>query len=294
MTATGPSRSGDGAASSSKPGLVESIARISRRTACHAAGFIAILTRAPRASPGRILLWPSRSLLLVGLLISIAVIAAAMRYLDVWAIDEVRHVPLRVLETFDQITDLGLSGWFLYPTAVLVIAIAALARTALGRITNLVLVSIVLRLLFVFFAIGAPGLVFTILKRIIGRVRPSALGPFAYIPFSWQSEYASFPSGHSATAFSAAVALGLLFPRARLALWVYAVTIALSRVVITVHYPSDVIAGALVGGFGALAVRNWFAVRRLAFTTMADGKPVALPGPSLRRIKAVARKLIGA
>jgi undecaprenyl-diphosphatase len=265
-----------------------------RRTGSHLAAFVAILWRAPRplsrpASP-----WPSHARLLVGLVISTAIVAAAMLYLDLWAIEQVRLFPFRVLQTFDDITDLGLSGWFLLPTSMLVIVLAALATPALGRTANLVLVSIVVRLQFVFFAIAAPGLFFTVLKRLVGRVRPSVWGPFAYMPFSWQPEYASFPSGHSTTAFSAAVALGALFPRARVAFWLYAVVIAASRVIITVHYPSDVIAGALVGGFGAIVVRNWFAARRLGFAIAPEGRVVTLPGPSLHRIKMVARKLRGA
>jgi len=291
MTATGRSQSRD-ELKSTKSGLIASMRSALRRTGSHLVAFVAILWRAPRsprASP-----WPTRTRLLGGLVVSIAIVAAAMLYLDLWAIEQVRLFSFRVLQTFDDITDLGLSGWFLFPTGALVIAIAAIATPALGRIANLVLLSLVVRLQFVFFAVAAPGLFFTVLKRVVGRVRPSVWGPFAYMPFSWQPEYASFPSGHSTTAFSAAVALGALFPRARLALWLYAVTIAASRVIITVHYPSDVIAGALVGGFGAIVVRNWFAARRLGFAIAPDGRVVTLPGPSLHRIKMVARKLRGA
>ena len=69
--------------------------------------------------------------------------------------------------------------------------------------------------------------------------------------------------------------------------------IALSRVVLTAHYPSDVIAGAVVGTCGALLVRRWFAARRLAFAAGPDGRIRALPGPSLQRIKRVAGRLVG-
>jgi undecaprenyl-diphosphatase len=293
MTATGRSQSHDEVAAA-KSGLVVSIRSALRRAGSHMVAFVALLWRPPRLSFRRVSPWPSPPRLLAGLVLCIASIAAAMLYLDVWAIDQVRFLPFRVLQIFDDITDLGLSGWFLFPTGLLVIAIAFLATPALGRIANLVLLSIVVRLQFVFFAVAAPGLCFTVLKRLVGRVRPSALGPFAYMPFSWQPEYASFPSGHSTAAFSAAIALGTLFPRARLALWLYALTIAASRVIITVHYPSDVIAGALVGGFGAILVRNWFAARRLGFTIASDGRVVTLPGPSLHRTWMVARKLVGA
>jgi undecaprenyl-diphosphatase len=293
MTACGRSQSRDERVST-KSGLIASIGRVLRRTGSQVVAFVAILGRAPRPSSGRASPWPSSLRLLAGAAITIAMVAAAMVYLDAWAIDQVRLIPFQVIQLFDDITDLGLSGWFLFPTSALVIAIAAVATPALGRIANLVLLSIVVRLQFVFFAVAAPGLIFTVLKRLVGRVRPSMLGPFAYMPFSWQPEYASFPSGHSTTAFSAAIALGALFPRARPLFWLYAVTIAASRVIITVHYPSDVIAGALVGGFGAILVRNWFAARRLGFAVAPDGRIVTLPGPSLGRIRMVARKLSGA
>ena len=75
-------------------------------------------------------------------------------------------------------------------------------------------------------------------------------------------------------------------------MWIYAVLIALSRVVITAHHPSDVIGGAIVGAVGAVMVRNWLAARRLGFSVAADGSVRAMPGPSFRRIiKAVARRL---
>jgi membrane-associated phospholipid phosphatase len=58
------------------------------------------------------------------------------------------------------------------------------------------------------------------------------------------------------------------------------------------HYPSDVVAGAVVGALGALLVRDWFAARRLGFAIAADGSVSTLPGPSLARIKRVARSLL--
>jgi undecaprenyl-diphosphatase len=148
----------------------------------------------------------------------------------------------------------------------------------------LTIISLIVRLEFIFLAIALPGLVVTVVKRLIGRVRPSVVGPFAYVPFSWRPDYASMPSGHATTAFAVAVAFGALWPRARPLLWLYALIIALSRVIIAAHYPSDVITGACVGGFGALIIRNHFAARRLGFAAASDGTVHALPGPSLRRL----------
>jgi membrane-associated phospholipid phosphatase len=145
----------------------------------------------------------------------------------------------------------------------------------------------------VFFAIGIPGLTVSIVKRLIGRVRPSDGGPFHFVPFSWRPDYAAMPSGHSTAASAAAFAIGAIWPRARAPMWIYAGVIAVSRVAVHAHFPSDVIAGAFVGIFGAIVVRNWFAARRLAFTRGADGKARAVAGPSATRIKRLAARLSG-
>ena len=202
-------------------------------------------------------------------LLAIALIGAAMDFLDGWAIEQHRQLPHWLIVGFDWITQFGKSGWVLWPAGILFIAAAVLARPALGRLGNLVLLSLAVRLQFVFLAVGIPGLIVTIAKRLIGRVRPSEWGPFHYVPFSWRADYASLPSGHSTTAFAAALAIGALCP----------------------HYPSDVIAGACVGLLGAWLVRNWFATRRLGFVWKNDGRVEALPGPSLRRVKALAARL---
>ena len=86
------------------------------------------------------------------------------------------------------------------------------------------------------------------------------------------------------------VAVGLVWPRLRPIMLAYALVIAASRVIVLAHHPSDVIAGAVVGSVGALMVRDWFAARRLGFVIGPDGGVRALPGPSWRRLKTVARQ----
>jgi undecaprenyl-diphosphatase len=75
-------------------------------------------------------------------------------------------------------------------------------------------------------------------------------------------------------------------------MWFYAVVIAVSRVVVTAHHPTDVLAGAVLGMIGALLVQNYYAVRRLVFSVTPNGRPRAMPGPSARRLKQVARALL--
>jgi undecaprenyl-diphosphatase len=158
----------------------------------------------------------------------------------------------------------------------------------------MVLAAVAVRAGFLFAAIAAPSLFVTIVKRLIGRARPfvgEQADPFLYIPFVWRAAYASMPSGHATTAFAAAVAVGLLWPRLRAPMLVYALLIAVSRVVLNAHYVSDVVAGAIIGAVGALLVRDWFAARRLGFAIGADGGVHPLPSPSWARIKRVARRL---
>ena len=85
-------------------------------------------------------------------------------------------------------------------------------------------------------------------KVIVHRHRPyeHQLGPPT-------SSY-SFPSGHAATSFACATVLSALAPRWRVPFFVLATMIALSRLYNGVHYPTDVVAGALLGVFVALLV----------------------------------------
>lgn len=95
--------------------------------------------------------------------------------------------------------------------------------------------------------IAATGLT-QILKHIFGRARP--------VDMLVMSDVGSFPSGHTANAMAIAVVLWLIFARAWVAvigaLWV--VAMALSRTILSVHWASDTIGGALVGASAALVV----------------------------------------
>lgn len=229
-----------------------------------------------------------------GIAIGVVCVAILMVYVDAPAATWARALPGWLLEPVGMLTDFGKSSWFLVPVGIVLLAIAALDRPELTHGTRLVLASISARLGFLFVAIAGPGLFVAIVKRLIGRARPLVEGndPFLFHPFAWQVKYAALPSGHATTAFAAAFAVGALWPGLRPVMWVYAIGVAFSRVALTSHHPSDVLAGVVVAWLGVTLVRDMFAFQGLGFVVSADGVR-RRPGPSWRRIKAVARALIG-
>jgi undecaprenyl-diphosphatase len=108
-------------------------------------------------------------------------------------------------------------------------------------------------------AAGIAGLVVSLLKDAAARPRPPLADPAIHAIGS-VPDSTSFPSGHSATAFATAVAVGLLCPRLRLPLLALAAVVALSRVYLGVHYWSDVAAGSALGALIGLAT-GWVVLR---------------------------------
>jgi undecaprenyl-diphosphatase len=107
-----------------------------------------------------------------------------------------------------------------------------------------------------FLSVGAGLATFFVLKRITGRERPCAMEAHCWSSLLPPDRY-SFPSGHTITAFAVAVPFGLFYPSLLAGLLFCAVSVAASRVVLGLHYLSDVLAGVLIGGGLGLAAYLW-------------------------------------
>ena len=109
--------------------------------------------------------------------------------------------------------------------------------------------------LLVLSSVIVSGLSVDVVKIIFARYRPPAFFAHNDFGFNWfEFGYLvnSFPSGHSATAFSIFLSLGLIFRKYLNLFLLFAFLVAFSRVAIGVHYLSDVTIGSLIGALSTI------------------------------------------
>jgi undecaprenyl-diphosphatase len=111
-----------------------------------------------------------------------------------------------------------------------------------------------------FLAVGAAavaaglGIAFFLrLKKATGRKRPCAFEPHCWATLLPPDQF-SFPSGHTITAFAVSVSLSRFYPDLAMGLLFCAISIAVSRILLGMHFLSDVIAGAAIGTILAYTV----------------------------------------
>jgi len=175
------------------------------------------------------------------------------------------------------ITDFGKDSYVLMALAAALVAMALAYPLLHGAARNRLL-RFAAHVEFLFFAVALPVAFSEVIKYTVGRGRPFVGGkanPFNFAPFTGTEAYFSFPSAHSVTAFALALGAASIWPRWRIPLFIYALAIAVSRLVTLAHHPSDVVGGAVLGLLGALAMRAWFAGREIGFTIEENGKIVA-------------------
>jgi membrane-associated phospholipid phosphatase len=137
---------------------------------------------------------------------------------------------------------------------------------------------------FIFVAVAASGLAVDLLKIIVGRTRPKLMfadGTYDFTWFGLRADLWSFPSGHAVTAAALATALWCLWPRP---VWFYiagAGLVAVSRVVTSQHYLSDVVAGAAIGVIVTRLIAAWMLRARGAAPAAEITEDAAPTAPAL-------------
>ncbi len=181
---------------------------------------------------------------------------------------KVVHEPRDILETSVFLSHFGLSGYMLVLSGALAFVAIAMQRTGerAGFVSNARILAE--RATFFFVTIATSGIICQAIKHLLGRARPrflSEFGAYHFVGPSFRSGIDSFPSGHTTTVFAAAVVLSQFKPSWKGGFFAVAVLIGLVRILAGAHYPSDVLAGAVLGSTVASILSRSFRHRGLLF-----------------------------
>lgn len=230
----------------------------------------------PLTRRGWLLAIPAAVALIVG-------ISFLDRTLSAWA----QGLPESIRDFFQLVTLFGLSDWILIPSLLAAVILAIASRLPFRWSMRLALRQLLSVCGFIFVGVAVPGLVSNLLKRAVGRARPELfdqVGSLDFHALAGQYVYESFPSGHATTAFAFCFVVAFLAPRALWDMLLLSGLIAISRVVVGAHYPTDIVGGMMLGTMGAYAMRYLFAARGWAFRMRPNGHIEPRRLSALRRV----------
>ena len=175
---------------------------------------------------------------------------------------------------FGWITRFGRSGWLLVPSAAVVVVVSLgdwrrVSRAAAAAWWEIATFAAVL-----FAVVAVSGIITDIIKPIVGRSRPEYAegGVIALTPLSFGGyPHYSFPSGHATTMAAVAVLAAFVPSVITVPVVVAAATVAISRVIIDAHFPSDVAGGTMVGLAVGYLILRWMKSAGLVFVNRTDG-----------------------
>lgn len=188
-----------------------------------------------------------------GALLTALLIVVAMISLDAGSVGWARSLGRDWRVFFGDLTRYGKSDWLLIPTGVFGLILLFGAWQRVERHIAAAWTEVGAMLFFFFVSVAGSGLTNNLVKWLVGRSRPWRFdtdGPFTFTPFAFDSVHYSFPSGHATTVTAAVLACIFMMRRWR---WVagllllFLLAIGLSRIVVSAHYPSDVIGGIFIG-----------------------------------------------
>jgi len=150
-------------------------------------------------------------------------------------------------EFFKEITRLGSSSWYFIITFMGFVIfymgrrLQIIKHKTIHDLSNFFITS--------FFYVLIVGIITQVIKHIVGRPRPNHTNfedVFDFQFFTLESNFHSFPSGHSSTIFIVCFVLVSVFPKLKYFFYFLASIIAFSRVVVGAHFFTDIVTGAIL------------------------------------------------
>lgn len=225
------------------------------------------------------------------LAILLLTVGVAVVVFDVPTYPWLRSLPNEYRNAFRAFTDFGKADWILISTGLVCLFLLAQDASRFAFRLRMAVGSVFTYAAFIFYSVAATGLLAIAFKWSLGRARPKLyeqVGPVRFDFLAFDGTYTSFPSGHSTTVAALATALAFIFPAYRWLIIVAGFWLAFSRVMVGAHYPSDVIAGTLLGMTFTFFTVRAMASRRIGFHLNASGK--IEPNMNARSAKACGRR----
>ena len=165
----------------------------------------------------------------------------------------VAHRTDTVASVFNFLTELG-NAKYSYAVVVVLFIVGFFGKNPIFKIKTQ----------FAFYSMVVASVIVQLAKFVIGRSRPklwiyegkTEFNPFP--PLSNTYDYASMPSGHTQASFTVALILSLLFPKYRYLFIFAAIIIGFSRVMVSAHWISDIVMGAVFGSVVPILIYHHF------------------------------------
>ena len=217
--------------------------------------------------------------------IALSAVFGAFLVLDPLVLSAVRALDPDARAFFRLLTNLGKANWILLSSGAAIVVFAALQARERSVRREVIYGYAAKLFAFLFTAVALSGIAATLIKNIIGRARPKLfdeLGSFEFRPFTFDYDFAAFPSGHATTVGALAGVLAIIWPCARVPVLIAGAWVASTRFFIGAHYFSDAVAGFAFGLACAYFLRERLARRGWLFRKDATGQ-VHLRGRILLR-----------